>query len=132
MLLRIYVAFFFEGVKIFQRYILALLKLNEERLLKCSSKEEAEHILCGTKRGNATEMNVLTKMAFRLSMRFANTSIHQYSSYDIPTPYLAGVKLQRFYRPRLIERSGILVDSEWEVVWSWIPHKSRILVCCEG
>lgn len=38
--------------------------------------------------------------------------LRHYSSHDIPTPYLMGVKMQRFYRPRLVESSAIIKDAE--------------------
>lgn len=127
-LLRIYGSFLFEGVKVIQRYCLAILKINEHRLLRCTSKTEAIDTLYSTKdHVRPSQINSLTKIAFRISVKWNKGGITKYTSYDLPTPFLTGVKVQRFYRPRLRESSAIIPDADWQYIWGWLPHGCRIL-----
>lgn len=127
-LLRIYGTFFFEGSGVILRYCLAIFKVNESKLMRCNTKKEAEEVLLLTKTlCTAKDVNNLTKVAFCMSIKWNKGGLSRYSSYDIPTPFLVGVKVHRFYRPRLTETSNIISDAQWEYIWGCIPHSFRIL-----
>lgn len=87
-----------EGAKIFQRYSLALIKVSEDKLLRCTKIPEVERTLHGsskvdlsnlcfcqiyfdrfncnfTEHGSIDELNELTKTAFRFSFGSTHESI---------------------------------------------------------
>eukprot|EP00922_Rhytidocystis_sp_ex-Travisia-forbesii_P005004 GHVS01007312.1.p1 GENE.GHVS01007312.1~~GHVS01007312.1.p1 ORF type:complete len:1022 (-),score=175.44 GHVS01007312.1:1100-4165(-) len=124
--LRVYGGFLFEGSKTFFRYSLAILKLLEGQLLACSTRSAAEGLLYDLTDESAIKLNSLTKMAYRFKIRSKRHGFNRVTS-ECPSPYLMSVRMHHFYRPRLSVPSQLLSDSQWEVLWSWLPNSMRIL-----
>jgi len=119
--LRIFDAFINEGSKVLYRVALAFMKLNKDALLRCSSTNGFLDTLkeCASLCTNPDE---LMKKAFSLRMRWKD--VQQYNKKN--TPKLASViepSCPVYYRPKVSTSSAIIKDEQFEVLWSWLPHK---------
>ncbi|EZG79250.1 Rab-GTPase-TBC domain protein [Gregarina niphandrodes] len=129
LLVRAYMAFLYDGVKVFLRYAIAMLMMAEDRLMACTTAIEANQVLLFREFRSCDPdlLNDLTKLAFKLRIRKSKKPIHEYTSADVPTPYLTETAIPRFYRPRLYNVSDILTDHMWTCIWRWLPNQFRIL-----
>mmetsp|Transcript_47957 Transcript_47957/g.104330 ORF Transcript_47957/g.104330 Transcript_47957/m.104330 type:complete len:760 (-) Transcript_47957:94-2373(-) len=117
-----------EGSEVLLRYALALLKVQSEALLKCTSAEDAEKLLANLGEGLDTPelADTLCKVAF--SMRVRVTGLERISS-SWGTSYITAdlnMPVHIFCRPRLSAPRGHCPDELWEAIWSRVPDSVRI------
>jgi len=122
--LRIFDAFINEGSKVLYRVALAFMKLNKDALLLCSSTNGFLDTLreCASR---CTDVDELMKKAFSLRIRWK--LVQQFNKKNAPK--LASViepSTPVYYRPKVVTPSAIIADEQFEVLWSWLPHKFAI------
>ena len=130
---RIFDCFLIEGYKVLLRFTLAHCLLRREALAKCTSPAGFEKELFRCK-SNATDAfwHRLRDVAFDLN--FSRDLVDRYrnrhrklSDADLDAEDLRLLIQQTQKMPTLLQESAVCSDSEWGMIWRWIPARYRML-----
>uniref|UniRef100_A0A0G4FUY3 TLDc domain-containing protein n=1 Tax=Chromera velia CCMP2878 TaxID=1169474 RepID=A0A0G4FUY3_9ALVE len=132
----------FEGPRVIYRYVLALLKCSEERIVLCRSLDSITRELhkLGKHVGwnGRPSLRTLTGTAFgfRVFWEGLKLSRPRETCPQLSTPFFNEVKRREFVIPRLSDDSAMLNLVMWERVWRWLsPHqrvrRPRLAYCSE-
>lgn len=122
-------SFLREGSEVLLRYGLALLKLRSEKIVACTTKEEAKKELDTLGQGFTTfsSLESLTKAAFsRIIEDFTMTRLNSEWGSQYVAPKTSDYQRHMFCRPRLFAPRGHCTDEVWEEIWGWVPRACRI------
>lgn len=120
-------AFLCEGIEVVYRVSLAILKGARDTLLRCTTKDQFITYVRGFCI-SLTDHETLMSAAFGINIRqrtLANFQEHNLRRvHDTATIQEPGSQL--YYRPKILSKSSIITDSQFEIVHSWLPPKYRM------
>ncbi|GAM27962.1 hypothetical protein SAMD00019534_111380 [Acytostelium subglobosum LB1] len=124
--LRVFDCFLCEGYKALYRVGLGLLKLHKNVLM--SKATTAEQFCSMLKHLNLQMFDVdkLMNRAFRI--RLQRNTVQNIDEMQTPKlTHIAEPQMPIYYRPKITTPSDILHNDDYEIVWTWLPH--RFCIC---
>jgi len=121
--LRIFMAYLNEGIKIYYRFCLAILKVFQDDILRCEDPELLLPLLkekC-SKMTKSEVQNLMTTAYTTLhfkSLKRKLPSIHA-ENFHAPEP-------KRLYLPVMSSPSKTVKSQEFETIWEWLPEHLKI------
>ena len=120
--LKIFMAYLNEGIKVYYRFTLAFLKLYEDEIIKCKSSSE---IITMLKKKSVTmtntEIHNLMKIAYSLHLRHLKQRIPTIKPITFHAP-----ESPKIYLPQLSDTSFIANTVEFELIWEWLPKELKL------
>lgn len=130
---RVFDCFVVEGSKVLMRFALACLMLKQSELLACKTPAEFDACLLKSMQPHSEQTfktlskTALKKISFSRKILFKFRERHRRMSLDA---YDSEDRRMMLHRPlpHIKEHpSYFLNDSDWQVLWSWIPLRFRLM-----
>ena len=130
---RVFDCFVVEGSKVLMRFALACLMVKQDELLTCKTPIEFDACLLKPMQSRREQTfkvlskTALKKISFSRRILFKFRERHRRMSLDA---YDSEDRKMMLHRPlpHIKEHSSyFLNDSDWQVIWSWIPLRFRLM-----
>jgi len=124
-MLRVFDIFLNEGKKILFKIGLAILKASSTQLLSTTDKAHFKKCLHDAA-AQLYDSDYLIKLAFSFQFSHHHSDkldiVHHHMIHHVKEP-----NMPIYYRPKITQSSNIIEDEQFEILWSWLPHRVCIL-----